>query len=121
MLEDLEQGNNKGNQLKRKRFSSAMKSMRGLSEIKDFQIRIIYRELPNNILYVEMIRIKKDDWSFKDKNEIATRDALLSKDYARLKQKVKAGDKVEELIISNQEITTKIKEYIEKRMTGRKK
>lgn len=121
LIADLEQGTNIGNVEKRKKLSTTIERFKGLSEIKGFQVRIMYRELPNNILYIEMIRIKKDDWSLKDRKDVETRDVLLSKDFNRIKQRIRNNDHVEDLIIENQKILAEIKDYIEKSLAGRKK
>lgn len=121
LLSSLEQGTNLGNVEKGKRLSSSSEKLRGLLEIKGFQLRIIYRELPNNIIYIEMVRVKKDDWSLKDRKEIETRDSLLSKDFERTKKRIKQKDRVEELIIENQQVLSEIREYVEKNTIGRNK
>lgn len=61
MLDQLEAGDFVNNQEKVRKFNSNNNKLSGLMEIKGFQLRLFFRQLPNNIIYVEMLRVKKDD------------------------------------------------------------
>lgn len=96
-----------------KRFTGANTKLQGVYELKGFQIRIIFQPIESNIIYVSMVRIKKDDRTLKDFNEPIKRVNLLSKDYERVKRIVKSGEGLEELIIRNEEIYQDIVEFVQ--------
>ncbi len=102
------------------KFTSIDAKLQGLYKAKAYQLRIIFRQLPSNMIYVDMVRVKKDDWSTKDKQEPIKRCSLLNSDYEAVKRRVKNNDRVEELIIENQEIMSQIRERLEKNALGRK-
>lgn len=122
LIEQLESGIFITNPEKVRKFTSVNGALQGLSEVKSYQIRIIFRQLPNNIIYVEMIRIKKDDWSLKDSDEPAKRSSLLAKDYESVRRKIKNNESIEDILITNEELLAEIKDYIHARMlSGGKK
>lgn len=112
MLEQLEAGDFVNNQEKVRKFNSNNNKLSGLMEIKGFQLRLFFRQLPNNIIYVEMLRVKKDDRVTKDFHEPIKRIALLSTDLEYKKRRIKNGDRVEELILEGEEMLRDIKEYL---------
>ncbi len=87
MLDQLEAGDFVNNQEKVRKFNSNNNKLSGLMEIKGFQLRLFFRQLPNNIIYVEMLRVKKDDRVTKDFHEPIKRIALLSTDLEYKKRK----------------------------------
>lgn len=112
MLEQLESGDFVNNQEKVRKFNSNNNKLSGLMEIKGFQLRLFFCQLPNNIIYVEMLRVKKDDRVTKDFYEPIKRIALLSTDLEYKKRRIKNGDRVEELILEGEEMLREIKEYL---------
>lgn len=114
LLEQLENGVLTNNQEVMKKFSSSNNKLQGLMEIKGFQIRIIYRLLPENMIYIDMVRVKKDDRVSKDLEEPIIRAKLLAKDYELVKKRVKLKDRVGELIMDGQQTMNEIKEYLRK-------
>lgn len=103
------------------RFNSSNSKLQGLFKAKAYQIRIIFRQLPDNMIYVDMVRVKKDDWSLKDSQMPSKRCMLLNSDFEKVKRRVKKKDRVEDLIIDSQKVLAEIREYIEKNTLGRKK
>ena len=89
MLDQLEAGDFVNNQEKERKFNSNNNKLSGLMEIKGFQLRLFFRQLPNNIIYVEMLRVKKDDRVTKDFHEPIKRIALLSTDLEYKKRRRK--------------------------------
>lgn len=102
------------------RFSSSNAKLQGLYKAKAYQLRIIFRQLPNNMIYIDMIRVKKDDWTSKDQDEPMKRCALLNSNYESIKRRIKNNQDVEELIIANQEVMAQIRSLIEEKGLGRK-
>lgn len=96
-----------------KRFTGSNTKLQGIYELRGFQIRIIFQLIESNIIYVDMVRIKKDDRSLKDINEPIKRINLLNKDYERVKRIVKSGEGLEDLIIKNEEVYRDIVEFLE--------
>lgn len=112
MLDQLEAGDFVNNQEKVRKFNSNNNKLSGLMEIKGFQLRLFFRQLPNNIIYVEMLRVKKDDRVTKDFHEPIKRIALLSTDLEYKKRRIKNGDRVEELILEGEEMLRDVKEFL---------
>lgn len=96
-----------------RRFSGANNKLQGIYEAKDYQIRIIFRLLGSNMIYIDMVRVKKDDRSTRDFNEPIKRCSLLNSDFENVKRKLKNNDNIEELIIRNEEILQEIIEFID--------
>lgn len=112
MLEEIQTGNVITNQEKVRKFNSNNSKLQGLMEQKGFQLRIMFRQLPNNIVYVTMVRVKKDTRVTKDFEEPIKRTSLLAKDFENVKRRVANKDRVEELIITGQQQLQEIMEFI---------
>lgn len=112
LLDQLESGLLTNNQEVIKKFNSSNNKLQGLLEIKGFQIRIICRLLPENMIYIDMIRVKKDDRVTKDFKEPINRSKLLAKDYDLVRRRIKEKDRVEELIIEGQQTLNEVREYL---------
>ena len=113
LLESFKNGTSSNNPDTIKRFTGSNNKLQGIYELKGYQIRIIFQPLENNIIYVSMVRIKKDDRALKDFNEPIKRINLLSKDYERVKRIIKSGQGVDDLIIKNEEIYQEIVEFVD--------
>ena len=113
LLESYKNGTASNNPDTIKRFTGANTKLQGIYELKGYQIRIIFQPLDNNMIYVSMVRIKKDDRTLKDFNEPIKRIGLLSKDYERVKRIIKSGQGLEELIIRNEEVYQDIISFVE--------
>ena len=68
-------------------------SLRNIMELKGFQIRIIYKHLPENVYYVMQGIVKKDDNPKTYLNALSSRCSLLGKDYDRVKSEIINGRK----------------------------
>jgi hypothetical protein len=95
-----------------KRFTGANTKLQGIYEAKTYQIRIIFQPI-EDVIYVDMVRVKKDDSSLKDRNEPIKRLNLLTKDFERVRRIVKSGQGLEELIIQNEEVYQDIINFVE--------
>ena len=111
LLEEMKSGRVFFNQEKVRKFTNN-ETKSGLIEIKKHEIRIMYSQLPNNMIYVHMVRVKKANMTKRDADEPSKRCALLSKDYERVKRIVKSGQGIEELILINEEVMQSIEEFI---------
>lgn len=80
----------------------------GLHEVKDFQIRIIYKILDSNTVYVMQVRIKKDNNSLQDREEIVTRSQQTDQEYKKLKVDIKDEIKKMNLIEEHKKIKERI-------------
>lgn len=112
LLEQLESGEITHNPEKSIRFNSNNGKLQGLFEIKGFQVRLFYRLLPSNMVYVEMVRVKKANCTARDIEEPVRRTNLLGKDYEMIRSRIKEGKSIDEIIISSQEILRDIREYL---------
>lgn len=116
LLEQLKIGEFVNNPEKVKKFNSNNNKLAGLLELKGFQLRLFFRQLPNNILYVDMIRVKKDDRTVRDFQDPIRRMALLSSDFENKKRRIKSGDRVEELIIEGEENYREIIDFLKENL-----
>lgn len=112
LMEQLKIGAFVNNPEKVKKFNSNNNKLAGLLELKGFQLRLFFIQLPNNILYVNMIRVKKDDRVTKDYQEPIRRMSLLSSDFEEKKRRIKNDDRVDELIIEGEEDYRDIMEFL---------
>ncbi len=120
LLDTLESGVFVNNSEKINKFNSNNKPLSGVVELKGFQLRLFFKQLPNNIVYVEMLRVKKDTASAKDVNEPSKRVALLAQDYEAVKRRIKNNDRVEDLIIQGEEDLRVVREFINQELNREK-
>ncbi len=114
LLDQLETGELVTNPEKNKYLSSINKKLAGLLEAKEYQLRLIYKYLPNNMIYVCMIRVKKDTFVTKDKQEPIDRAEILAKDYSIVVKRIKDNDRLDELIIESQAELQNIRTFLNK-------
>lgn len=98
LLLRLQEGVVEDNGQKAKSFTTIDKKMVGIHEIKEFKIRLFYKNLSPDTVYVLMVRMKKSDNDRLDREEIINRTSQRNKQYERLKKEVKDPMKKEELI-----------------------
>ncbi|MGN1371769.1 MAG: hypothetical protein ACI4XM_05810 [Candidatus Coprovivens sp.] len=120
LLDQLENGELVNNQEKVRRFNSNNSKLSGLMELKGFQIRLLFRQLPKNIIYIDMVRIKKDDRVTKDFQEPIRRMTLLTQDFESKKRRIKNNDKVDELIIEGEEMMATVRRFLEESLKKRR-
>jgi hypothetical protein len=112
LLESYKNGTASNNPDTIKRFTGSNNKLQGIYELKGYQIRIIFQPI-EDVIYVDMVRVKKDDSSLKDRNEPIKRLNLLTKDFERVRRIVKSGQGLEELIIQNEEVYQDIINFVE--------
>ena len=69
------------NNPKKQKVITNNKTMKGVKEVKDNKVRILYKSLKGNAVYVFLIMIKKDDWSKRDDNKVDIRLKNTQNDY----------------------------------------
>lgn len=106
-LETLEYGNLGSNPEKVRQFTNN-KKLFGLYEIKEFKIRLIYRVLSGNMVYVMQTRMKKDNNSMVDKKELISRSKNTNDEFTMLKKRVLNPADRELLIMEHEVIKSDI-------------
>lgn len=88
--------------------------LKGLKKVKKGTtgIRLIFRPLSSNMVYVDMILQKKCTNNFAYENQLASRKKLLNDDYEKVLAIVRSGQGLEELIEKNQKLLEEFKEYL---------
>lgn len=102
-LETLEYGDFGSNPEKVRQFTNN-KKLFGLYEIKEFKIRLIYRVLSGDMVYVMQTRMKKDDNSMVDKRDLISRSKNTNDEFYELKRRVQNPTDRELLIMENEAI-----------------
>lgn len=109
VLEDIENDEGFGNPTRQKYLGKANDKFKGVYQQKGYQIRIIFRKLPGNIAYVEMVRVKKDTRVTRDFEEPIERTELLAKDRNDLLKKIDSGEDISDIIEENRELLDELK------------
>ena len=105
-LIELQEGSKEDNTVKGRQLTNNSK-LANIHELKFFKIRLMYKILAPNTLYIMMARMKKSDNDCNDRREVINRANQTKKEYEELKEIIKDPIKKEELILEH-------KEYIEK-------
>lgn len=84
------------------------KKLFGLYEIKEFKVRLIYRVLSGDMIYVMQTRMKKDNNSSMDQNELISRSKNTNDEYMELKNRVQNPKDRELLIMEHEQIRQEI-------------
>lgn len=84
----------------------------GLHELKPFKVRIFYRNLAPDMVYVLLVRMKKSDNSQLDREEAIIRNKQTTNEFERLKEEIKNPERKQELIEQNIEIYERVLERI---------
>ena len=71
----------KTNNHKKKKTLTNNKTVKGVKEVKDNKVRILYKNIKGNVFYVFLIMIKKDDWSKRDDNKVDSRLKNVQRDF----------------------------------------
>ena len=106
-LKSIENNIQEDNVEKAKTFTNNVK-LAGIHEVKDFQTRVLYKILDKDTVYVMQVRIKKDNNSLQDREEIITRAQQTDKEYKKIKSEIKDELKKLHLIEHHKEIRDKI-------------
>lgn len=107
MLQSLESGITEENKSKARLFVSSSK-LSYIHEIKEFKVRITYRIISENTLYIMLVKMKKSDNDKLDREEIVNRKKSTQKDYDRVERIVSDSKEKEKLFEINEEIKNRI-------------
>ena len=118
LLTKLQSGTIDNNEQKARSFTSINKKLAGIQEIKDFKVRLFYKNLSSDTVYVLMVRMKKSDNDRLDREEIKDRASQRNKQYESLKKLIKDPDKKEELVNEHNKILLNILSGIEHKKRG---
>ena len=97
-----------------------IKALRGLKATKDFQARVYFCHVIDDVTLVLLIREKKDDWNSKINESVIIRAQKGNEILAKLKKDLKDPVKREEMIREGREITARIIEKIDSKKRGGK-
>lgn len=115
LLIRLQEGVVEDNGQKAKCFTTVDKKNAGIHEIKEFKVRLFYKNLSPDTVYVLMVRMKKSDNDRLDRGELINRASLINKQYESLKKEIKDLVIKEELIKQNKEYLDRILGHIEQK------
>lgn len=118
-LDTLENGDIGSNPEKAK-LLVADKRLSGLFEIKEFKIRLIYRILKGNIVYVMQVRMKKDNNSLIDKQELISRNKNTKNEFIELKRNIENENYKLALINEHYDIYQDLKKVLEENNRNKK-
>ena len=119
-IEKIESGYKEENPEKAKAFTTINNKLVGLHEIKEFKLRVIYKILDKDTVYILLARMKKDNCESLDRDEMINRSENTDKEYQRLKKEIENQDKKEKLIEEHKQIKENIFENIKARGRGKK-
>ncbi len=106
-LQAIENNIQEDNIEKAKSFTNNAKLI-GVHQVKDFQIRVVYKILDKDTAYVMQVRIKKDNNSLQDREDIIIRAQQTDKEFKELKSETKDELKKLHLIEEHKEIRDRI-------------
>ena len=97
-----------------------MQNLKGVREVKNYQARIYFYHIEENVSLVSLIQIKKNDFSKKEKERIVNRAQLMYDSLDDIREMLNDPIKREEFLDEGREITTRIEEKISSRKRGGK-
>lgn len=118
LLTKLQNGTIDNNEQKARSFTSINKKLAGIQELKDFKVRLFYKNLSSDTVYVLMARMKKSDNDRLDREEIKDRASQSNKQYESLKKLIRDPDKKEELVNEHNKILLNILSSIDHKKRG---
>lgn len=116
-LRKLESGFQEVNEQKGKSLKNNGK-LAGIHEIKPFKVRIFYKNLAPDMVYVLMVKMKKSDNDLLDREEVIIRNKQTLSEYQRLKQLIKNPELRDELVGFHQGIRDEVFNYIAEHRRG---
>jgi len=119
MLQNLQNGINENNDEKAKSMTTVNKKMAGLKEVKEFKVRLFYKNLSSDTVYVLIVRMKKSDNDALDRKEAIRRAVQRNNQYIELKKLVKDPQNKEKLITENEQILSDLCEYLNQNKRGK--
>lgn len=102
-LLQLRYGEESWNTQKCKKLSNNRK-LKNVFELKDFQIRLIYKHLGSNNYFIEMVCRKKSDKDRQDINKIACRINIVEQEYQEIKKLIANNSIDNELLKNNNDL-----------------
>ena len=118
-IEKLENGYKEENTEKAKAFTTSNSKLVGIHEIKPFKIRVAYKILDKDTIYILIARLKKDNNESLDRDEIIKRANNTEKEYNKIKQEIKNESKKNRLLQEHRKIKEEIEEYLYSHKRGR--
>ena len=94
--------------------TSTHKKMAGLKEVKEFKVRLFYKIISSDTVYVLLVRMKKSNNNSIDRKDIINRASQRNKQYEQLKKDMNDSVKKSALIQEHQEILDKLFGHIQK-------
>lgn len=119
MLQTLQNGFEENNNEKAKKMKSTNKKISGIHELKEFKVRLFYKILSKDTVYVIMVRMKKADYDALDRNDVINRNSQLNKQYEKLKKIIQYPELKQEIIAENEEMLNYIYDYLNKNKRGK--
>ena len=116
-LEQLKNGYIENNEEKGKSLKSNKKLL-GLHEIKPFKVRVAYRNLSPDTVFIIIAKMKKSDNDKKDREEMIVRKSRTDIEFQRLKQEILDPEKKQALIEEHQQIYNKLFKQIKENRRG---
>ncbi len=119
LIEKIATGYREQNSEKAKAFTTVNSKLSGIHELKAFKIRVAYKILDQDTVYLLIARTKKDDNESLDREEVIKRANNTEKEYKRLKKEIKNKDKKKKLVEEHKQIKEQIEEFLKKNRRGR--
>ena len=119
-LNNLESGIIEDNEVKGRQLSTTNNKLCDIHEVKAFKVRVYYRILDSDLAYVFIARMKKDDFSKKDREAPALRNKNVNKEFDYLQKLIMDPDKKQQLIEKHLEIREEIIEFLNLQKRGNK-
>lgn len=117
-LEKIESNMLENNVEKAVQARSVNEKLINLHYIKEFKIRTYYRMLSDDIVYVMMTRIKKDDNSKLDREEPIVRKNQTEKEFNKYKKILNDEEKINEILLEHEQIKNRILEQLNSKKRG---
>ena len=119
LLHRLQNGAEENNIEKARPLTTVNKKMAGIHEIKDFKVRMFYKNLAADTVYILMIRMKKSNNDALDRKEIIDRISQRNGQYEKLKLQIKNKQFKEQLISENEKAIADICDYLSNNKRGK--
>lgn len=113
-LEQLRGGYEENNAENGKALKSNRK-LSGLHEIKPFKVRVVYRNLSPDVVYVLMAKMKKSNNSKKDREDLINRKDQTDGEFENLSKMIEDEEVLQELIDDNAVIYDRITKVIKEK------
>ena len=119
-LEKIELSIPENNVEKAKQTNNVNGKLTNIHYVKEYQIRTFYRVLSDDIAYIMMTRVKKDDFSKLDREEPIKRKKQTEKEFEKYKEIIKDEIKLNEILEENEKIKNQILEQLSINKRGAK-